>query len=1256
MTRISDSYDYDSLPEPSRSIVEQQITLFTERLKTTIRPDIHPYLVGLDDELRVIVLHALVEVLFMRCLRAGDAPRIAYFQNIIKSNADKEAICEAYRFASSVAHRELHPIPVTVLSESARGGASCVYECEHDYRDEPLALKVFNTDVSRERFLSETAIFSQLDHPNILQVYERGFYRTHLAMVMELAHGGTLEQHAEIFCEDHGAAVTLVTTLVDALSIAHAHDVIHRDLTPANIVFMEKNMPVNLATAKIIDFGLVKDLTRVDGPTRYRDTLGSLPYMAPEQAETAYKATIATDIYGLGAILFFLLTTRPPHPRMVGEDENVFVKRIKSQLPTHPSRLNPACSRRLDAIVDTCLHPLPSRRYDSLQELRHDLQRVDGNQKLIGKRIGILHELQHVLGTCMWSTWIRRITTILCAIAIIVITIYVVQLDQRRANQYIQDIETSRSPVMRARNAAMACDLVENPEFRGLLLETLTVLPNYVYPSYRFTNQVVAEFAFSPDASQQAAILITPQTTTPVRSNRTMPAEYTDPLAEYWGGLKISKSKAMMWSPHFDESPRTISESYQRPTCLAFSSDGRTLAIGDSQGRIIFRTTGDKPREEHSISSLHPPGIIALQFTDNDRQLFAITKDLSTYYVVNANDSTMIKKQDTPSFSAERVEMSDDGTVLVLYSGQESNVVVNQLYTPQKYLIPAGKCVRSKGQQPWVAISSNGKTVAAPYPYTTSRNSSRQSNYEVGLWRIATSGKVEALGTLIGHTNAVTCGKFTSDGQIVVTGSQAGSIRFWSVESGAELFRIQLAEPVRFIELHSDGKTFAVGSCFASGYSALYPTTYESGSLHTWSSSPAVSVIDMRAHHRDGIDHLRLSPDGIYVITTDNHYRAGTISIWDTVSGLHRETLKGHTSKVSSIGFLATKNEMVSASWDGSIRIWDLASKRPVSTLVGHNGPVFDLAIDSSESMLCSTGSDGTIRLWSLVDERQLAITYTDTTNRFPSSIDIWAHSLPEHDSDSLLPGNGRDPDRKTTRLAFVPETDKVVAVGMDHQIYVWDYHNASNTMIRLTQGGSRDRTAYLSVNRDGTKLLTVSRSDEDNAIYLWDLTTSTQDYVLFDTDVPIRAASFSPNSSNIVFVTDGDAYISTLDSDGRYHNRKFSTYIPGGSIGWAQFNSSGTTIVTVDALLSTTTSERYIRIWDVHTCKEIARFSVPNNSLTRWDMTPDCETIVTSDRDMPTPHIRRTRGLRWPMGECLLRVENLTGYHSTDVARHLPD
>ncbi|MCI0359886.1 MAG: protein kinase, partial [Planctomycetaceae bacterium] len=319
---------------------------------------------------------------------------------------------------------ELPAVPgYEIIEEIGRGGMGVVYRARQLGLARTVALKMVLTGRRTgpkhlARFRAEAAALARLQHPNIVQIYDVGEAAGRPYFVFEFVAGGSLTQQLQGKPQPVRPAAQLALTLARTVHAAHASGVIHRDLKPANVLLSSKfkvqgsmsereldNMELGTLNSelKITDFGLAKlvggdgEGLEIHAPTATGEILGTPNYMAPEQAMVRRQPVGPTaDVYSLGAILYELLTGRPP---FTGQTPLTTVWQVIHNEPVPVTSLQPNVPRDLETICLKCLRKEPRQRYGSALELADDIQRFLCDEPIRARPIGPVERL--------WR-WMRR--------------------------------------------------------------------------------------------------------------------------------------------------------------------------------------------------------------------------------------------------------------------------------------------------------------------------------------------------------------------------------------------------------------------------------------------------------------------------------------------------------------------------------------------------------------------------------------------------------------------------------------------------------------------------------------------------------------------------------------------------------------------------------------------------------------------------------------------------------------------------------
>jgi eukaryotic-like serine/threonine-protein kinase len=327
----------------------------------------------------------------------GESPD---WQQHIRQHPEHAALLERLRRADQLVEQTLAApaqLPAGIfagydlLEEVGRGGMGVVFKARHKSLDRIVALKVLRSDGTgeeRKRLDREAQAVARLQHPNIVQVYEVGETAGGAFVSLEFVDGQSLAYRLHGTPLPARRAAALVKVLAGAMHYAHERGVIHRDLKPANVLLAgTPETPIEDCIAKVADFGLAKKLD-TQGDTHSGAVLGTPSYMAPEQAEARSAAVDRrTDVYGLGAILYELLTGRPPFR---ADTPLQTLKQVVEAEPARPRLLNAAVPRDLETVCLKCLQKEPPRRYPSAAALADDLRRFVQGEPVRARSIGAL--------------------------------------------------------------------------------------------------------------------------------------------------------------------------------------------------------------------------------------------------------------------------------------------------------------------------------------------------------------------------------------------------------------------------------------------------------------------------------------------------------------------------------------------------------------------------------------------------------------------------------------------------------------------------------------------------------------------------------------------------------------------------------------------------------------------------------------------------------------------------------------------------
>ncbi len=296
-----------------------------------------------------------------------------------------------------------------LLEEVGRGGQGVVFRARQKSLNRVVALKVIGlgqwaTKAHLKRFRLEAEAAASLDHPCIVPIYEVGERDGQCYFSMKFVEGGQLDEVVKQTPMPIRQAADLIAKVARTVHYAHQHGILHRDIKPGNILLDANGEP------HLTDFGLARLVEFESTVTRTLEVLGTPSYMAPEQAAGNNPATAgltgATDVYGLGAVLYQLLTGYPPFARGTTYET---IKLLLETEPRPPRLWNPKVDRDLSTICLKCLEKDPQRRYPSALALAEDLERWLKHEPIQARRTGVIGR---------GKKWLQRNPTVATMVAL----------------------------------------------------------------------------------------------------------------------------------------------------------------------------------------------------------------------------------------------------------------------------------------------------------------------------------------------------------------------------------------------------------------------------------------------------------------------------------------------------------------------------------------------------------------------------------------------------------------------------------------------------------------------------------------------------------------------------------------------------------------------------------------------------------------------------------------------------------------------
>ncbi|MEZ6060016.1 MAG: serine/threonine-protein kinase [Planctomycetaceae bacterium] len=490
-----------------------------------------------------------------------------------------------------------------LIERIGRGGMGVIYRAQHRVLGQTVAIKMLsfdrlNSNEEFQRFQNEIQAVALFNHSNILPIFEVGECDGTPFFTTRLLERGSLADNHQQFRHQPKTIATLAAAMARAVHHAHQRGVLHRDLKPSNILIDENNQPL------IADFGLAQLLQGSNELTRTGEFVGTAAWMAPERAvPKPGAATTAVDVYGLGAILYFLLTGRAPFD---GEGLLDTLTRVCDGRLVPPRQVDPSVNRDLEMICLTAMDRDPSRRYATAELLAEDLERY-----LRGEPVNARPLPQYA----QWARRIKRHPVVAAIVGTLALasvmllgmgTYYTVQ--QARLTGSLKD-KTNEAEVSRKAATRLA---VEAEEIRD---EALTARRDHRELLYAAHIREVADALAAGDMRHADDFL-----------NRQLPAADDSDLRGlewYWLRKQCSIGKPLH------------EVAFSNPRCLQYSPDQRWLAVGDSEGDC-FLLNADTMEIVRSWTTPHDM-VESVSFSPSSELLATAGDDLVAVWDVKTN-------------------------------------------------------------------------------------------------------------------------------------------------------------------------------------------------------------------------------------------------------------------------------------------------------------------------------------------------------------------------------------------------------------------------------------------------------------------------------------------------------------------------------------------------------------------------------------------------------------------------------------------
>lgn len=694
-----------------------------------------------------------------------------------------------------------------LLEEVARGGMGVVFRARQVSLGREVALKVLRdawlaTPAQVRRFRAEAANAAKLKHPHIVSVHQFGNHDGQHYFTMDLVRGPNLAEVTSSGPLPPRQAAELLVTVAEAVQHAHEHGVLHRDLKPSNVLLDSHGEP------QVTDFGLARPLDEESSLTLTGQVLGSPGYIAPEQAKARGAVGPAADVYGLGALLFHLLTGRAP---FVGASAAETLARVLQEEPLSPRLLNPAVPTDLAAVCLKCLRRLPPERYHGAAKVAEDLRRFLQGQPTLAQPPGLLAR------TRLWGRRrpaLAAAVTALLAVGILGVAGILWQWRRAeraslisRARGYVADMDlagravneddlgTAKELLRRYWPRPRQTDL-RNWEWRYLakLSEGDPHVPLFAHSS------AVLNVRFLDDKTLLTAGIADWRTVLwDLAENR--PSKMITNRGPAGGVSEIMAvapgRSAMFYRPAWNYAPSVTLVDLQRGTetellvangsvqSLDISPDQQVLAV--AYGNRVGLWDLNRQTWAKSFESVSGSAIQGLFSPEGDT--LVIADDVGHIAFWNLAEARLLGVITNTPGSLGRLSFSADGRWLVnpglkspiqIWSGKDRSLIREFHDSPS-----AERAVFSRDGR-WLATIGGDPTLRL---------------WDTSSWRLTR--------IFHGHTDPITAVAFSPNGNFLASGARNGEVKLWSLRNPPLAPERVSFAPSEFIQLAADGSGFA---------------------------------------------------------------------------------------------------------------------------------------------------------------------------------------------------------------------------------------------------------------------------------------------------------------------------------------------------------------------------------------------------------------------------------------------------------------
>jgi len=1067
-----------------------------------------------------------------------------------------------------------------VLGEIARGGMGVVFKARQVSLNRVVALKMIlrgelATPADVQRFRAEAEVAASLDHPGIVPIYEVGEHNGQHYFSMKLVEGGNLGGRVPELVGDPRAAARLVAAVARAVDHAHRHGLLHRDLKPANILVDAAGEP------HVTDFGLAK---RVEGDSQLTQSgaiVGTPSYMPPEQATGKKGLTVAADVYALGAILYELLTGRPPFR---GESAIDTVLQVVERDAPRPRTLNPGADRDLETVAMKCLEKNPARRYASVAALADDLDRWLGGRPILARPAGPAERA---------AKWARRQPVLAgaagaaaaAAVGLLVLGGFLWRNAELRA-EAVQDLGAARTQLaavgddrknaedQRDEATKLAAEQRKLADEQAGLAKKQKELADRIAAEVKRLGGEAATARAELDAAKAAAARTLYAADLQLahaawRANNGAGAlellrRYEQPAGPDLRGFewhhlwRLTHQARLGWKLDPARGGLVLG--------LAVAPDGKTAATADSDHKIKLWSLADG-KLLRTIDA-GTAGLAGLAFADDGRKLVATVQKPFNFSAIVG-----------PAMRREKLDVQVLGQALATHTWvvAENRPPVVAPFDPGRVLAPVFS-VRSGG----VAVQHEGEAMVVM----------ALAGSADGKYLALAGAAMDILGGAAGGKNPAKPPGGITGGKLIV----------WDVVN-ARIHGIQSAPgPITAVALSADGKRLAVGS--AEGAVGV-------GEPDT--KTPPRMFLG----HRGMVYSLAFSGDGAGLVSGAAD---GRVIAWDVPGGKEVGRFRGHALPVTRVVASADGRTIVSGGMDGSVKVWETVHSANPIPLRGHATAVAGLAFTADGRELVSVDRDLAIRTWRAADGVLLREAKGGTGHGMTMAIAPGGGTVAWGGATTAELVVRQLATGKETRVTWKDRAPYTVALSPDgarlatgtltgkSEMAVW---NTADGSLAATFGGLDMMPQGVAFSPDGTFVATGQKG----AVVVWDWKANTSRRVPLAEGALVTAVRFSPDGKRLAAATTSPlapagSGVLVWDLEA---NRLVAEWPGAGQqVAHMAFSPDGRRVCTAGV---TASQQGLLKLWDADTGREVFSADLPPGAVTAVAFSPDGRRLAATTK-----------------------------------------